>query len=325
MRDERRDRKFSLIEALDWFGLPAVNASEKDAMRERIMLGGPFSTQECEAILDYCESDAAVLASLLEKIVNPSEDLRPRLYRGEFVKASAAVERNGVPFDMPLYRRLQQHRLRIKQGVAKRLNELIAFQLYRKSTFDFASFENFLRERGLLEEWPRTKKGRLATSAETFEKYAGYSELGAVLSARQHLLRLGTLTFPVGRDDRNRCHQGPFATTTGRNAPKASQSIFGAAKALRSLIKPERGHAIIRADWKSQEGVIAASLSNDRVMQEVFAAPDPYLAARNWLAQCRSMQQSPLIRSNVPASRPLCWAASTAAEPRLWRVRCACR
>jgi hypothetical protein len=110
MRDERRDRTFSLIEALEWFGLPAVNIDEKKAMRERIAAGGPFSTKEREAILAYCEFDAAVLAPLLERITNPSEDLRPRLYRGEFVKAVAAVERNGVPFDVPLYRRLQQHR-----------------------------------------------------------------------------------------------------------------------------------------------------------------------------------------------------------------------
>ena len=54
-----------LLGALAYYGLDGMAAAEKDAMRDLVLRGGPWSEQEREAILTYCEQDVAALARLL--------------------------------------------------------------------------------------------------------------------------------------------------------------------------------------------------------------------------------------------------------------------
>jgi hypothetical protein len=56
-----------LLGALSHYGLDSIGAVEKDAMRELVLRGGPWTDAERTAILDYCESDVAALARLLLK------------------------------------------------------------------------------------------------------------------------------------------------------------------------------------------------------------------------------------------------------------------
>ena len=46
-----------LIGLLRYYGLDAIDAKRKDAMRQRIMQGWPFTPEEREQILKYCMSD----------------------------------------------------------------------------------------------------------------------------------------------------------------------------------------------------------------------------------------------------------------------------
>src|SRR5262249_40079154 len=46
-----------LIGALRYYGLDAIGSKQKDAMRERIQKGWPFTPEEQQKILDYCQSD----------------------------------------------------------------------------------------------------------------------------------------------------------------------------------------------------------------------------------------------------------------------------
>jgi DNA polymerase-1 len=55
-----------LLGALAWYGLDAIEASEKDAMRELALRGGPWTDAEKVGLLDYCESDVVALDRLLE-------------------------------------------------------------------------------------------------------------------------------------------------------------------------------------------------------------------------------------------------------------------
>ena len=82
----------------------------------------------------------------------------------------------------------------------------------------------------------------------------------------------------MGEDGRNRVSLFPFRTKTGRNAPSTSEFVFGPAKWLRGLIKPEPGRAVAYLDWSSQEIAIAANLSGDTRMQAMLAQEDPYIA-----------------------------------------------
>src|SRR3954471_22826679 len=82
---------FGLIGALVYYGLDTIGASEKEDMRALVMRGGPWSPDERQAILDYCESDVAALARLLPAILS-GLDLARALYRGRYMAAAARIE-----------------------------------------------------------------------------------------------------------------------------------------------------------------------------------------------------------------------------------------
>ena len=69
----------------------------------------------------------------------------------------------------------------------------------------------------------------------------------------------------------------PFSSKTGRNQPSNAKFIFGPAKWVRFLIKPEAGMALAYVDYSQQEFGIAAALSGDKAMQEAYQSGDPYI------------------------------------------------
>src|SRR5215510_10106584 len=48
-----------LLGALAWFGLPAIEAAQKESMQALANRGGPWSREEQAALIEYCESDVA--------------------------------------------------------------------------------------------------------------------------------------------------------------------------------------------------------------------------------------------------------------------------
>jgi hypothetical protein len=97
-----------LLGALTYFGLDAMGATEKDEMRALIMRGGPWSSDEWENILDYCEKDTDALAHLLPAMLSRI-DLPRALLRGRYMAAAAAMEHNGTPTDVETRELLLKH------------------------------------------------------------------------------------------------------------------------------------------------------------------------------------------------------------------------
>ena len=89
----------SLLGAMTYFGLDAIDASEKDAMRQLVLRGGPWTEDERRAVLDYCQSDVDALAKLLPLML-PRIDIPRALLRGRYMAAVARMEFNGVPIDV---------------------------------------------------------------------------------------------------------------------------------------------------------------------------------------------------------------------------------
>jgi hypothetical protein len=58
-----------LIEALTYYGLPCLVHAEKKAYQELALRGGPYTPEEREALLAYCEGDVRGLALLLPKLL----------------------------------------------------------------------------------------------------------------------------------------------------------------------------------------------------------------------------------------------------------------
>src|SRR4051812_32059328 len=65
---------FGLLGALAWYGLDAMDGAEKKSMQELAIRGGPWTAEEREALMAYCESDVVALAKLLPAML-PELDL----------------------------------------------------------------------------------------------------------------------------------------------------------------------------------------------------------------------------------------------------------
>jgi DNA polymerase I len=88
-----------LIGALLYYGLPTIGGEEKDAMRDLIIGGGPWSDDQAAQIVAYCESDVdalgALLGAMLPVLVGRPSRLgqAPNLSSPALVSISAASRR----------------------------------------------------------------------------------------------------------------------------------------------------------------------------------------------------------------------------------------
>jgi DNA polymerase-1 len=95
-----------LLGALRYYGLDAISAKQKDAARQRVLQGWPFTPEERERILRYCISDVAALERLLRRVLPEIDHLGVALHNSEFAAASALMEHRGVPIDMEVFSQL---------------------------------------------------------------------------------------------------------------------------------------------------------------------------------------------------------------------------
>jgi hypothetical protein len=267
-----------LLGALEYYGHNGISAREKDAMRELILRGGPYSAGERLAILDYCESDVTATCTLLQSmmpIVSPATRLGQALLRGRYTKAVAHMEWHGIPIDGELLCRLRDNWGSLQDELIARVD--LRFGVYEGRTFKLARFAQYLQSNGIA--WPRLASGRLALDDDTFgEQCKIHPELRPLKELRHALGQMRLNDLAVGKDDRNRTMLSMFRSKTGRNQPSTARFVFGLPAWLRGLIKPHSGRALVYVDWSQQEFGIAAALSGDRRMQEAYSSGDPYLA-----------------------------------------------
>ncbi len=279
-----------LIGALVYYGLDSIGAKHKDAMRDRILEGWPFTPEEERKILEYCYSDIAALQRLLPKILSdPDFDLGVALYHGEFAAVSAVMEHHGVPIEMEVYSQLADKKTwrAVRDAMVPVIDTRYGVYVRNAAgdwTFNLKLFEPYLERHGLLTYWPRTESGKLVMKNKTFETMSkGAPQLEELRQLRHTRNKMRKIKLAVGHDWRNRTVLWPFQSKTSRTQPKAAKWIFSPAVWLRSLIKPEPGMAIAYIDYSSMEFLIAAALSDGHCgpvnnMLEMYRSGDPYLA-----------------------------------------------
>jgi hypothetical protein len=264
----------SLLGALTWHGLEALDTVEKAEMRELAMRGGNYTPEERVALLEYCESDVIALDRLLPEML-PKIDVERALLRGRYMKAAAHIEFNGVPVDEQSLGKLLLHWDRLQ-------DELIAsvdrdYGVYDGRTFKANRFAEYLARRKIA--WPILPSGRLDLSDDTFrDMIRSYPELAPLREVRVMLSKFRLSDLAVGSDGRNRVMLSAFRARTGRNQPSNSKFIFGPSTWIRSLIQSRPGWGIAYVDWNQQEFGIAAALSQDAAMIDAYLSGDPYLA-----------------------------------------------
>ncbi len=264
----------SLLGAMAYFGLGAIDGAEKEDMRDLAIRGGPFTAEERLALLDYCESDVVALAKLLPAML-PRIDLPRALLRGRYMAAVAKMEWNGTPIDVPTLNELRDNWKAIQGELIRRIDA--DYRVFDGRTFKRDLFAQWLIRNDI--PWPRLASGQLALDDDTFRQMARTHPAVAPLRELRHSLGEMRLfsNLAVGRDGRNRCMLSAFRARTGRNQPSNAKFIFGPSAWLRGLIKPARGQAVAYVDWSQQEFGIAAALSGDAAMMEAYASGDPYL------------------------------------------------
>jgi hypothetical protein len=263
-----------LIGALLYFGLDAIDAAEKDSMRDLAMRGGDYSAHEQQALLDYCQSDVESLARLLPMML-PKIDLPRALLRGRYMAAVARMEWAGVPIDGNSLAAMRQKWEHIQDRLISRIDK--DYGVFDGRTFKAERWENWLTKKGI--PWPRLPSGTLALDSNTFRELARtYPEVAPIHELRASLSQLRLNELAIGCDNRNRCLLSPFGSRTGRNQPSNSKFIFGPATWLRGLIQPPPGNAVAYVDYEQQEFGIGAALSGDEAMRHAYQSGDPYLA-----------------------------------------------
>jgi DNA polymerase I len=283
-----------LLGASVYHGIDGIDAAEKDSMRNLALRGGPYTDTEKAALLDYCESDVLALARLLPAML-PKIDVPRALLRGRYMAAAAEMEHSGVPVDVDLLHRLQEHWGEIKAGLVREVDrdygvfvptgrgpaaESISCdggEWRGPLSFSVARFTDWLVTNNI--PWPCLPSGNLALDDDTFRAMAkSYPAVAPLRELRHTLSELRLFDLAVGSDGRNRCLLSAFQSTTGRNQPSNSRFIFGPSCWLRGLIRPEPGRAVAYVDWSQQEFGIAAALSGDSAMKSAYTSGDPYLA-----------------------------------------------
>ncbi len=156
-----------LLGALIYFGLNGVEVAEKESMRQLVMRGGPWTSDEQEKILEYCESDVAALTKLL-CIMGPKIDLPRALLRGRYMKAVTSIENVGIPIDVIALRKLRERWGEIQDSLIAEID--LHYGIFDGRTFKRDLFASWLAIKGI--PWPRLNSGSLDLSDDAFKQMA---------------------------------------------------------------------------------------------------------------------------------------------------------
>ncbi len=281
---DREKGFYSLDGALRYFRHDGIDTAHKVDMRARIMQGPPFSADERETILRYCEQDVRALVQLIKHIVPTIRSLPHAMARADFMWAVAQQERRGIPLD-PQVAHIKARWEGLETGLVAKLDR--SFQVYEtgqdgRPHWRKERFADYVRRNRM--SWPARADGSLDERDITFRDMAGrYPQLVPLRELRYSLSKLRLNDLSVGSDGRNRALLGPYGSKTGRNQPSNSRYVFGPAKWLRFLISPPPGRVLIHRDYSQQEPQIAAVLSGDEALLAACQGGDVYLGAAKQL------------------------------------------
>jgi DNA polymerase I len=298
---EREKGFYSLGGALRYFLEDEIDVARKTETRDRIVQGPPFSTPERQDILDYCEDDTRALARLVPHVAATIRSLPHAMFRAKFQWVIAQQERRGVPLDLLLLTRIRDRWQGMRLDLVTELDR--PFGCYEivngVAHWRKERFANYVRRNGMT--WRRLEGGALDETDQTFGEMAGkYPQIEQLRELRYSLSKLRLHDLSIGRDGRNRAPLWAYGTKTARNAPGASQYIFGPAKWIRHLITPLLGRVLVHRDFCQQEVRIAAVLSGDEALLQACESGDVYLGiARQlgFLSDCMSTDEQKAVRA----------------------------
>jgi DNA polymerase I len=263
----------SLAGALMAHGLDAADAPCPRHVRLLVQARESQSSWQ-RAARGYCNASTWALRRLLLAML-PTLDLPRALFRGRYAAALARVEYAGVPVDVGSLQALQDNWLTIRERLIEQVDQ--DFGVWRGGRFKEHLWLRWAQARGI--PWPRHRNGQLQLGETTFRRMAAlYPDVERVRALKSLLDQLRDFELPVGADGRARCASRPFATITGRNAPRGNECIFLWPAWCRGLVQAPPGRGLAYLDFEQQEYLIAGALSGDDRLLADYRAGDCYLS-----------------------------------------------
>jgi hypothetical protein len=290
------------------------NKEIKDKMRD-IILTKDFYLIETnkEAIQKYCTSDIYNLIPLWLKIkqeyidyfnVGGRTEFIPTreeiLFRGETVARSGLIQQYGYPVDIEKLKTLISNIPKIMQDLMFDINSQFQWELFRKNIKNEIGYsqnqklwKEYISKSEYANVWTKTAGGGVSLELKAFQKHFSYThdyprgnffaQILRYLKTKQALMSMlprehkESLLDYVGSDNRIRPYLNSYGSQTSRFQPKANSFLFLKPSWVRGLVHPPKGRAIVGIDYKSEEALIGALLSEDQGMIEAYKSGDVYL------------------------------------------------
>ena len=277
---------YGLVDTALRYGITGVmDKNKKDYWRDTVINNYPnYSDEDKTGIIDYCLEDVLLTEKLflkqsaaLEKLDhNFKRVLQQALFHGRSMAITAQIEANGIPLNNDLYNDLDKYYDDVRRQEIEELQKV--FDVYELGKFNHKKFEAALAKENLLNRWPKSAAGRLKTDDRTIYRFQEVNEKIMQFRNSKFIIESRTLKgFNVGKDGRSRAPLNLFGQITGRTNVSTAINPFGAPRRMRTIIGTDKEHILVYADWKSQEAVIQAYLSQDQEMIKAISSGDIYL------------------------------------------------
>ena len=277
---------YGLVDTALRYGITGVmDKNKKDYWRDTVINNYPnYSDEDKTGIIDYCLEDVLLTEKLflkqsaaLERLdSNFKRVLQQALFHGRSMAITAQIEANGIPLNNDLYNDLDKYYDDVRRQEIDELQKV--FDVYELGKFNHKKFEAALAKENLLNRWPKSAAGRLKTDDRTIYRFQEVNEKIMQFRNSKFIIESRTLKgFNVGKDGRSRAPLNLFGQITGRTNVSTAINPFGAPRRMRTIIGTDKEHILVYADWKSQEAVIQAYLSQYQEMIKAISSGDIYL------------------------------------------------
>ena len=277
---------YGLVDTALRYGITGVmDKNKKDYWRDTVINNYPnYSDEDKTGIIDYCLEDVLLTEKLflkqsaaLERLdSNFKRVLQQALFHGRSMAITAQIEANGIPLNNDLYNDLDKYYDDVRRQEIDELQKV--FDVYELGKFNHKKFEAALAKENLLNRWPKSAAGRLKTDDRTIYRFQEVNKKIMQFRNSKFIIESRTLKgFNVGKDGRSRAPLNLFGQITGRTNVSTAINPFGAPRRMRTIIGTDKEHILVYADWKSQEAVIQAYLSQDQEMIKAISSGDIYL------------------------------------------------
>jgi hypothetical protein len=250
-------------------------------------------------------------------IVFDEDLLKEMLLRGKYSVLTAMMEDIGYPVDVDKMRNFTASVGPILERCQKEINQLFPeikpfyFNVKeRRYSMNQTNVRNWLVKNVDTKKWIKTKKYKelqrkkatieelsnpkyLSLSLDAFEEKFPYrheypednfgAQMVRYLKLKQAMngflpSKKGSIWDRLGPDGRIRCYLNPYGSQSSRSQPPSTSFLFLKPAWTRSLCYPKKGRVIGSFDYKSEEFLISAILSQSEAMIDSYRSGDVYLA-----------------------------------------------